>query len=151
HLGVDAYGNSYGTAYADTITGGSENDSLHGNGGNDTLISGGGTDYLYGGAGDDTYVFSSGFGNSIVSETLIAGTDTIHFAGIDPSHIRMWDDSSGYLYMQDTADPSHYITIYGGTTGSGVEETSVSQYVEHVTFDSGYGTSWDLTSGLTLT
>ena len=141
----------YGSAYGDTITGGSGNDYIYANGGNDTLIGGSGSDNLYGGTGNDTYVFTSGFGNSIVSESLGQGSDTIHFSGIDPSDIRMWTDSSGNLHLQDTSDPSHNITVDGGTTGSGSAETAIGLYVEQITFDDPAHTVWDLTQGLTLT
>jgi Ca2+-binding RTX toxin-like protein len=141
----------YGTAGADTITGGTGSDYLYGNGGNDILTGGGGTNYLYGGTGDDTYVFSSGFGNNSVNESTSSGTDTIHFAGIDPANIRMWTDNYGYLHLQDTTDTSHSITVYAGVTGGGTSESAIGSYVEQVTFDSSYSTTWDLTGGIHIT
>jgi Ca2+-binding RTX toxin-like protein len=141
----------YGTGGNDTIIGGTGNDGLYGNGGNDVLFSRGGNDDLEGGTGNDTYVFSAGFGTNTVSENLSSGTDTIHFNGIDPSHIRMWTDSFGALHIQDTTDTSHSITIAAGTTGSGFHESAISQYVEQVSFEDDNNTVWDLTSGLSLT
>jgi Ca2+-binding RTX toxin-like protein len=141
----------YGTAYGDTITGGTGADVIYGNGGNDTIIGGSGDDYLYGGTGNDTYVFSSGFGNATVHENLSEGTDTIRFTGIDPADIRLWTDAYGYLHLQDTADTAHNITVIAGTTGSGDSESTIGSYVESVTFDSSYSTTWDLTGGLHIT
>jgi Ca2+-binding RTX toxin-like protein len=141
----------YGTAYADTITGGTGADVIYANGGNDTIIGGAGDDDLYGGTGNDTYVFSSGFGNAIVHENASEGTDTIHFTGINPADIRLWTDNYGNLILQDTSDPSHSITVVAGVTGSGTSESAISSYVESVTFDSGYSTTWDLTGGLNIT
>jgi len=141
----------YGTAYNDTLIGGSGNDVIYGNSGNDTITGGTGADNLYGGTGNDTYNFSSGFGNATVHESTGQGTDTIHFSGIDPSHIRMWTDDNGYLYLQDSADTSHYITVQAGVTGAGNYESTVGSNVEQVTFDSSYATTWDLTGGLNIT
>ena len=152
HITGDNSGDSlYGTAYGDTITGGTGADAIYGNGGADTLISGGGADYLTGGSGNDTYVFASGFGTSSVSDNSGAGANVIHFTGIDPADIRMWTDTGGSLHLQDMTDTSHSITVSAGTTGSGYYESTVGSYFSEVTFDSGYSTTWDLTSGLTLT
>jgi Ca2+-binding RTX toxin-like protein len=152
HITGDDSGDTlYGTAYADTITGGSGSDYIYGNGGNDIIIGGAGNDHLYGGTGDDTYVFTSGFGNAVIHENLSEGNDTIHFSGIDPSNIHMWTDSYGTLYLQDTSDPSHSITVQAGTTAYYSTESTVGEYVEQVTFDSSYATTWDLTGGLHIT
>jgi Ca2+-binding RTX toxin-like protein len=144
-------GSLYGTAYNDTLTGGTGNDTLYGNGGNDILVSRGGSDTLSGGTGNDTYVFGTGFGNTTVSESLSSGTDTIHFSGIDPSHIRMYTDSFGALYLQDTTNPSTTISISAGLTGSGFHESAIDQYVEQVTFEDDNNTVWNLTAGIALT
>ena len=141
----------YGTAYNDVIKGGTGLDYLYGNDGNDTLIGGAGNDQLYGGTGNDTYVFSSGFGNAVIHESLSQGSDTIHFTGLDPADIRMWTDSYGTLYLQNTLDTSHEITVGAGVTGNNTSESTIGSYVESVTFDSSYATTWDLTGGLTLT
>jgi Ca2+-binding RTX toxin-like protein len=140
----------YGTAYDDTILGMGGTDGIYGNAGNDIIVASGAST-VRGGPGDDTYVFSSGFGNANVIETTSAGSDTINFAGIDPSHIRMWTDGFGSLFLQDSADTSHSIAVSAGKTGSNTNESTIGQYVEHITFDSSYNTTWDLTGGLTFT
>ena len=141
----------YGTAYGDTIIGGTGNDTIYGNGGDDTIIGGGGTNNLNGGTGNDTYLFASGFGNNTVSDTTSAASNVIHFTGIDPSDIRMWTDTSGYLHLQDTTNASYSITVYAGTTGSGQYESNVGQYFSQVTFDDSGHTAWNLTGGLNIT
>ncbi|MCZ7641493.1 MAG: type I secretion C-terminal target domain-containing protein [Pseudorhodoplanes sp.] len=144
-------GSLYGTAYGDILTGGTGTDTIYGNGGNDTIISGAGADTLRGGTGDDTYKFSSGFGSATITEYASEGTDTIRFVGIDPANIRMWTDTSGHLHLQDSADPSHNITVQAGVTGAGNYESIIGTRVESITFDAGYSTTWSLTAGLTLT
>jgi Ca2+-binding RTX toxin-like protein len=148
---VTSGGSLYGSAHDDTLYGDSLSGVLYGNSGNDTLIVGTGADTLNGGLGNDTYVFAPGFVSSTINESLSSGTDAIHFSGIDPSDIRMWTDSSGSLHLQDLADTSHNITVSAGTTGSNHDESTIGNYVESVTFDGAYSTTWDLTSGLTLT
>lgn len=82
-----------GTAAADTLTGGGDNDGLFGQGGDDALFGGGGNDGLSGGAGndlldgglgvdkmsggagDDVYVVDSPF--DCVEERYGSGTDTV--------------------------------------------------------------------------
>jgi Ca2+-binding RTX toxin-like protein len=141
----------YGTAFGDTLNGTSGNDRIFGNRGDDTIVGGAGNDLLMGGTGNDTYVFTPGFGNTQINENLGEGTDTIHFTGINPANIRMWTDSFGELFLQNTADPTHSILVTAGTTGSGTSETTVGQYVEQITFDSSYGVTWNLAAGLNLT
>lgn len=152
NLTADNSGDSlYGTAHNDVITGGTSADYLYGNGGDDTLIGGSGSDHLYGGTGNDTYVFSSGFGNATISESLSQGTDTVLLTGIDPAHVRLYTDSYGYLHIVDTTNPSYNITVNAGVTGSNTYESTVGSYVESITFDSAYGTTWSLTGGLHIT
>jgi Ca2+-binding RTX toxin-like protein len=144
-------GNLYGTAHDDTLIGGAGSDNLYGNGGNNTLISGGGSDYMYGGSGNNTFVFGSGFSSSYVTPIADAGTNTIHITGIDPANFVMRTDSSGNMHIEDTTNASQNITIYAGETGSGTHESTIGDYAQQVTFDSSYGTTLNLTGGLTLT
>jgi len=83
----------FGTAEADTLTGGDGNDILDGGGGNDLLIGGLGNDYLVGREGDDVLDGGSnydqmdgGFGNDTfivdhwgdyIIERIDGGTDTV--------------------------------------------------------------------------
>lgn len=65
---------AYGTAYGDTIEGGSGNDYIDGGAGNDTLIGGAGNDNIFGGDGDD--FLSGGFDSNYLSGG--AGADIFH-------------------------------------------------------------------------
>jgi Ca2+-binding RTX toxin-like protein len=132
------------------LAGGTGNDSLYGNRGDDTLVANGGADHLYGGAGNDTYVIASGFASSYVSDTSAAAANVIDFTGLDPSHVQMWTDSSGTLYLQDTTDTAHYITVYAGITGSGTYESTIGSFFSQIAFDDSGHTTWDLTGGLVL-
>ena len=82
---LDGFENVTGSAFADTLTGHTDDNVLHGAGGNDTLNGDAGNDTLDGGTGNDT--MKGGTGNDIyyvdsasdvVAETTGAGTDTVH-------------------------------------------------------------------------
>ena len=76
----DGYLHLWGTAAADSFTGGNSADLLEGGGGNDTLRGGRGNDTMLGGAGHDTYVVDS-VGDQVF-ETTSTGS-TIDAGGID--------------------------------------------------------------------
>jgi serralysin len=71
-----------GNGLANTITGGSGNDTLFGNGGSDRLIGGAGNDRLSGGAGADTFVFNPinptadhvGIGQDVITDFRVTGS-----------------------------------------------------------------------------
>jgi len=65
-----------GTAGADNLVGGAENDVLNGLGGPDTLDGGAGADTMFGGNGADTY-FVDNVGDS-VNEDASSGVDTVN-------------------------------------------------------------------------
>jgi Ca2+-binding RTX toxin-like protein len=70
-----------GNGLANTITGGSGNDTLFGNGGSDRLIGGAGNDRLSGGAAADTFVFNPinptadhvGIGQDVITDFRVSG------------------------------------------------------------------------------
>jgi len=64
-----------GTAFADSLTGGSGGDTLNGGLGNDTLDGGGGGDSLVGGAGDDVYRVDTS--RDVIVESFGSGYDTV--------------------------------------------------------------------------
>ena len=143
----------WGSAYGDTIEGGTGSDNLYGGDGADTLTGGTSQDQVYGGTGDDTFVFNAGDASNggyadFVTENLSEGTDTILFGpGIDPEDVRLWTDSSGYLYLKPAT--GELITVVASATyADGAYMTRVGEYVESITFDD--DTVWDLTGGLTL-
>ncbi len=70
----------WGTAAADSFTGGHSADLLEGGGGNDTLRGGLGNDTMLGGAGHDTYVVDCA-GDNVFESTTISGL--IDAGGVD--------------------------------------------------------------------
>jgi Ca2+-binding RTX toxin-like protein len=60
--------NIYSGSGADTLTGDDLGNVLSGGGGNDVLAGAGGADRLIGGSGSDIFVFSSGFGQDIITD-----------------------------------------------------------------------------------
>jgi Ca2+-binding RTX toxin-like protein len=82
---LDGFENVTGSAFADTLTGHTDdnvlqgaggNDTLNGDVGNDTLDGGAGNDAMAGGVGDDVYYVDSV--SDVVTEASAAGTDTVH-------------------------------------------------------------------------
>lgn len=67
-----------GNALANSITGGTGDDTLDGGVGNDTLVGAGGADSLIGGAGNDVYVIDAG--SADISELAAGGTDLVQTA-----------------------------------------------------------------------
>ncbi len=65
----------YGDDGDNNFKSGSGRDQLYGGGGNDVLDGGKGDDYLQGDHGDDTYIFRSGYGNDVISES--SGNNTV--------------------------------------------------------------------------
>ena len=65
----------YGDDSDNNFKSGSGRDHLYGGGGNDVLDGGKGDDYLQGDHGDDTYIFRSGYGNDVISES--SGNNTV--------------------------------------------------------------------------
>ena len=73
-----------GTDYADNIYGLAGADALYGYAGNDTLNGGLGIDTMDGGAGNDRYVWQTGDGSDIISDssTLLTETDTLALSNV---------------------------------------------------------------------
>ena len=102
--------NITGTAYDDTISGGSGNDTLNGGDGNDALSDYyGGDDVFTGGAGDDT--ITSGTGNDTIDGG--DGADTLTDA----------DFSAATLHLSFTDDGTVQtsVTLANGDSVSGIE------------------------------
>lgn len=66
--------NAVGSAGADTLFGGTEDDMIDGNSGNDFLIGDGGADTLDGGSGDDVFIAAAG--DLVTGESIDGGADT---------------------------------------------------------------------------
>lgn len=158
--GDTLYGNGgndtiYGGSGHDIVYGGDDNDALYGEvgddtlrgeAGNDTLIAAAGTDTLYGGTGDDTYVFAAGSQSDTVTENVSEGSDTIQLNGISSTAARLWTNSAGAALLYSGTD---VVTITGGVSGSGQNESTVGQKLEQIIFG-GDSVTWTLSAGLTL-
>jgi Ca2+-binding RTX toxin-like protein len=75
--------NLTGNGLDNVLTGNAFNNQIQGGAGADTLIGNGGQDTLIGGIGNDTYVLDSS--NSIITEDLNAGTDSVQVAFNTPN------------------------------------------------------------------
>jgi Ca2+-binding RTX toxin-like protein len=75
--------NLTGNELDNVLTGNALDNQIQGDIGADTLIGGGGQDTLIGGVGNDTYVLDSA--NSIITEDLNAGTDSVQVAFNTPN------------------------------------------------------------------
>jgi Ca2+-binding RTX toxin-like protein len=109
----------YGSANADTMSGGDGNDTLLGNNGADTLDGGNGNDVLYGGEGDDVYTFGIGGGQDIIREFIsfwsYGGTDTLLLgAGIATTDITIGQARDGADLVIKINGTSDQITIENG-------------------------------------
>jgi len=74
--GVDTI---YGLDGDDTLNGSAGSDTLDGMNGNDTLNGGTGADYLIGGAGNDTFLFATGDGQDVVHD--LGSGDIVRITG----------------------------------------------------------------------
>ncbi len=123
----------YGSAIANTITGGNGNDKLYGNGGNDKLVGGKGNDYLYGGtgndtltggAGSDTFAYKGGEGVDVVSDYEV-GKDTLQILGGDLKSTTVAKNkkdivlqfSSGSVTLQKAMTKNTYLTLQNAEGG----------------------------------
>ena len=136
-------GNEYifGTALADTLSGGGGNDDLYGAGGNDSMLGGDGDDVLRSGAGSDT--MDGGLGKDTyrwVPRDL--GQDVIQDAGGTGDGLRI--DASGYRLDAERQGSDLLLTAYS----NGVLASSVllkgqwsTQAIESITETNPYGSS----------
>lgn len=77
YIGLGAFAGT-GNDLANSITGGTGDDTLDGGAGADTLVGGGGDDVLAGGAGSDVYVIDAG--SATITELAGEGTDVVRTA-----------------------------------------------------------------------
>ena len=98
-----------GTAFADTLVGGSGTETLTGSGGNDTFIAGTGAETLIGGFNNDTYSYASGAGavtivdtgglNTLKLGTGLTAASTTLAASANGSDLLITDGVSGDLIV----------------------------------------------------
>lgn len=146
----DLFGNPTYDVAEDALSGGTWN--------GDTAIQfaslgvGIGKDHILSDTGlNDIYVFQPG--DSPISgsyyridEGVNSDTNILLLGGVDPSDVKMWDDSSGNLIVQYSSGDKVQIDGSHATGG----ENEAWKHVQEIAF-SNDGTIWDLTSGLNLT
>ena len=116
----------------DTLYGDMGDDALYGSLGDDILDGGQGNDILSGGAGNDKYVFGSGFGCDIINDS--EGDNTVRFAGLMPSDLRVMSDSGDAV-----------LSVKGSTDS--VRIKSFDKYGDSFTFLFADGKRYRLTGG----
>ena len=123
-----------GTAYADTLIGGSGTDYLYGLGGNDSLQAGAGDDWIASGAG--TNRIDAGDGNDMIVIDPLA-SNTVSGSNFTPAN--GVDGGTGYDTLSFSGNVSNYhiVNIVGGylqitdlTTGA----QTLAVNVEHLSF-----------------
>ena len=85
----------------DTLEGGSGNDLLDGGKGRDVINGGAGDDILTGGLSADQFVFTSGFGNDVITDFSVKGREKIDLA--ESADIRSFKDLAKN-YATDTEE-----------------------------------------------
>ena len=144
--GQSLYGTTSG---GDTLTAAGVNENLYAFGGTETLVAGVGVT-LNNGTGTDTDVFTAGASPTSNEDWIMAnasGTGIINLSGINPTAVTVWDDTGGHLWVQYSS--TDVIEVFGGSYSSstGFHVAGISE----ITFDSSYGTTWNMTGGLNLT
>lgn len=128
----------------DWVSGGAGNDSLDGGDGNDTLLGGAGDDVLdggvgddrlEGGAGDDQYQLAAGWGNDHIIDS--AGSDSVHFDGVDPADLLLRRDNADLLVVNRTTGDQLRITGQFSYLAGVVGASPIEEFVF------ADGTSWN--------
>jgi Ca2+-binding RTX toxin-like protein len=105
-----------------TLVGTEGNDALIGGAGNDTFMGLGGNDMLTGGGGTDTFLFSSGFGNSTITD--FSGSDVVKFdASINPANVTFTQSGNNLIINDQVDSPNGSITVDNFFTGNNANET----------------------------
>ena len=151
-----------GSSSANTITGGSGNDTIDGAGGADVIAGGGGNDTVTyrgtetsidGGAGSDTLTLSVGGGTTAINLAVAAGSDQttgdtvsiINFENIDASALSSALTVTGSSSANAITTGSGNDTIDGGggadVIAAGGGNDSVSYYAAETSIDGGTGTN----------
>ncbi|MCP1661331.1 calcium-binding protein [Neisseria perflava] len=92
--GMDGNDTLNGGEGNDLLYGGNGNDTVNGDQGNDTLDGGAGNDTLNGGSGDDVYVYATGSGNDVITDS--DGTNTIRFdSSVTAADITITEQANG--------------------------------------------------------
>ena len=135
---------SGGTSNSHIINGTPGNDSLTGQSGDDRLTGGLGDDQLNGGTGSDTYVYSSGDGNDVITESAASdgSVDKLLFTNIASSRVSLVrNDTDVTLVIAPSASGA---ADGGSVILKGEVNGASGQGVEQIVFAD--GTTWSSTS-----
>jgi Ca2+-binding RTX toxin-like protein len=114
--------NLTGNDLDNALTGNAFDNLIQGDAGADTLIGGGGQDTLIGGVGNDTYVLDSA--NSIITEDLNAGTDSVQVA---------IESSNGTYTVGDNIENATLInTVAYNLTGNAANNVLVGNAADNI-------------------
>jgi len=111
----------------DVIDAGAGNDQVYAGSGDDVIRGGEGDDRLFGGTGNDTYLFNSGDGDDVISETLDeqGGSDSIEFGeGITTDQLlfSMMNDD----LLVTNLESSDSIVVEGWSQGHTIESFTLA-------------------------
>jgi hypothetical protein len=162
-VSVDRLSSFFGTAAADTLTGGADNDGIDGRAGADTLSGAGGDDTIMGGAGNDTidggagsntalytgprsrYAVTTAGGTVTVKDKLASGDGTdsltnVQFLGFSDTVFKLGDGARNA--MVGTADNDSFDALGGDDTVNGDAGNDILHGNEgNDTIDGGTGTN----------
>jgi Ca2+-binding RTX toxin-like protein len=119
----------------DVLLGGNGNDTINGDGGNDTLNGGSGNDRLYGGLGNDIYIFETGCGADMISDTdsTAGNIDTARFVPYGLDALKAAKVNGGYDLLLTFDGSTDQVTIINYfNTNSKVENF---EFADGVTLD----------------
>jgi Ca2+-binding RTX toxin-like protein len=113
-----------GTAGNDTVNGFNFDDVLFGDLGNDTLN---------GGNGDDAYVYRSGDGNDVISETVNSTGDVLRFTNLNAADVTLRSDGTNLFVKVNATGEEIRVANHFATANRGIEKIAFAD-----------GTSWNL-------
>ncbi len=129
----------FGGIGSDTILGGYGDDDLYGEIGNDLLVGGRDDDTLDGGDGDDVYMYSTGDGDDVITDT--DGTNVIKFTNIDVADVAFTEVGNDLVL---TMNGTNTITVQDYFVVNNLEEIEFADerrvVMTDVTFAAGVGT-----------
>ena len=116
-------------AHADTLSGGTANDTIHAYAGNDSVNGNGGKDYLYGGKGNDTLVGGTG------NDELTGGSGHDHFVFNAALNTQNTDFVMDFNSANDTIDLKHSIFSHAGSAGHDLAHSAFKIYEAGASLD----------------
>jgi Ca2+-binding RTX toxin-like protein len=115
------------------IRGTTGNDTLNGFDSNDVLFGDLGNDTLNGGNGNDTYVYRSGDGADIISESVNSSGDVLRFTNLNATDVTLRSDGASLYVKVNATGHEIKVTNYFAATNRGIEKIEFAD-----------GSSWNL-------